>query len=158
MSCSRIRVNQGRDVALVIAPTWDTMVLQLQGCVTEKNQTVMEFTLRTLKEIPWSDLISYFKMLHPTDFFRTRKPLGPENEKYYNPSTRPYVRVFTSRHGVKTNCSLHVKNIYFSSRREIILKWILYKNVMSNFLFKFISFRHHPVEGFVKHSNEFQIP
>ena len=44
------------------------MVLQLQGCVTEKKQTVVEFTLRTLKEIPWTDLTSYFKILHPTEF------------------------------------------------------------------------------------------
>ena len=55
------------------------MVLQLQGCVTEK-QTVMEFTLRTLKEIPWTDLTSYFKILHLTDFSRTRRPLGLEDE------------------------------------------------------------------------------
>jgi len=56
------------------------MVLQLQGCVTEKKQTVMEFTLRTLKEIPWTDLTSYFKILHPTDFSRTRRPLGLKDE------------------------------------------------------------------------------
>jgi len=56
------------------------MVLQLQGCVTEKNQTVMEFTLRTLKEIPWTDPTSYFKILHPTDFSRTRRPFGSEYE------------------------------------------------------------------------------
>jgi hypothetical protein len=45
------------------------MVLQLQACVTEKNQTVMEFILRTLKEIPWIDLAISLKILHPHRFF-----------------------------------------------------------------------------------------
>jgi hypothetical protein len=110
-------VNQGRDVALVIAPTSDTMVLQLQACVTEKNQTVMEFTLRTLKEIPCTGFTSLAQ--------KTKSKLP---QSFDTPVCTSIYQ--STRRKNKEQQRLQVENIYFSSRREIILRRILYKNVM----------------------------
>lgn len=160
MSCSRIRVNQGRYVALVIAPTWDTIALQLQACVTEKNQTVMEFTPRTLKEITWTDLTSSFKIKLTSQIFlglEDRLTLKVTVLKSFD--TPVCTSIYQStRHKNKEQLCLHVENIHFSSRREIILKWILYKNVM--WISDINLSRSDTIQWktFLKHSNEFRFP